>query len=226
MSAKTFYIKGFDGLRAVSIIMVLCTHFGVYDNWSHTGWVNSLTHSITGSVGVTVFFVISGFLITTLLLNEKQRKGKINYKNFIIRRFLRLLPTLLLFYLVLLFLMYCGMLDIKPIAVLMSACYVYNYVPNPFYFSELGHTWSLAVEEQFYVFWPWVIVGFRKKGILLLAAVLILVSLIAIYVVPGIRIVYQNEPTLYWRSISCRPFLFSGHSAYHDWRRNGNIKFL
>lgn len=193
MSAKGFYIKGFDGLRAISILMVLCTHLGLYDSWELTGWQFGLSNSISGAAGVNVFFTISGFLITTLLLNEKKRTGTIGYKNFIIRRFLRLLPTLLLFYAVILFLIITGSLDIKISALLISFCYAYNFVPNRLYYSELGHTWSLAVEEQFYVFWPWVLYFFRKNGLLVIAATLFFLALVAIYFVPNIRVEFHGR---------------------------------
>ncbi len=194
MSAKGFYIKGFDGLRAISILMVLCTHLGLYDSWELSGWQFGLSKSISGAAGVNVFFTISGFLITTLLLNEKTRTGTIGYKNFIVRRFLRLLPTLLLFYTVLLLLILTDNLDIKISALLISFCYAYNFVPNRLYYSELGHTWSLAVEEQFYIFWPWVIYFFRKNGLLFIAATLFFLALVAIYFVPSMRVVFHGRP--------------------------------
>lgn len=193
MSAKAFYIKGFDGLRAISIIMVLCTHLGVYDSWSITGWPFSLSNTISGAAGVNVFFTISGFLISTLLINEKARTGTIGYKNFIIRRFLRLLPPLLVFYSMVLLLIFTGNLDIKLSALAISFCYLYNFVPNRLYYSELGHTWSLAVEEQFYVFWPWVIFYFKKNGLLITASLLFILALLAVYFVPDIRVNYHGK---------------------------------
>jgi peptidoglycan/LPS O-acetylase OafA/YrhL len=103
---KSSYIRGFDGLRAVSIVFVVLTHLGVY-SMMPPGILSSsrFTMLVNGTTGVNFFFAISGFLITTILLKEKQTTGKIHFKNFFIRRFLRLLPTLLVFYLTILILM-------------------------------------------------------------------------------------------------------------------------
>jgi peptidoglycan/LPS O-acetylase OafA/YrhL len=190
------YIKGFDGLRAISIIFVLCAHLGVYDSLSVTGWPFLLGETISGMAGVNVFFTISGFLITILLLNEKARTGTIGYKKFIIRRFLRLLPPLLCFYLILLLLIFTGNLDIKISAVVISFCYLYNFVLRELYYNELGHTWSLAVEEQFYVFWPWVIFYFKKKGLFVTTSLIFMMALLAVSFVPDIRVNYHSRSYL------------------------------
>jgi peptidoglycan/LPS O-acetylase OafA/YrhL len=190
---KPFYIRGFDGLRALSILMVVLTHLGVYDALPENSFNKNLLNTITGTVGVTIFFSISGFLITTLLMNEKYRTGTISYKNFIIRRFLRLLPTLIFFYLTVLYLIISGQLDIKYTALLISICYLYNFVPARLYFSELGHTWSLGVEEQFYVFWPLLMLRFRKNRILIIAFVLVILAIIITTIIPYVNFVYKNK---------------------------------
>lgn len=99
------YIKGFDTLRAISIAMVVTAH-SLPNLWiqDHRIW-----YLISGDTGVLVFFVISGFLITTLLLKEKRMNGIINLKKFFARRFLRLLPPLVIFYLAILVLMTTGL---------------------------------------------------------------------------------------------------------------------
>ena len=81
--ARFGYIPGLDGLRAIAVLLVLIAHVGG-------------SHIIPGGFGVTVFFFISGFLITRLLLAESDKKGGIGLKAFYIRRFLRLLPALYL----------------------------------------------------------------------------------------------------------------------------------
>ncbi|MEO8149570.1 MAG: acyltransferase [Bacteroidia bacterium] len=192
-----FYIKGFDGLRALSIIMVMLTHLGAYDVLLRDDFTQRIWHSISGDVGVNIFFVISGFLITTLLLREKLQTGKISYRNFIIRRFLRLLPPLVFLYFIIFVLMITSQIDYRPYALFASIFYCYNFLPNKFGLSELSHTWSLAVEEQFYIFWPWVVLLFRKNGILITALLFILLALITINVIPGLEILYQNEIHLF-----------------------------
>ncbi|MCB9194882.1 MAG: acyltransferase [Flavobacteriales bacterium] len=144
------YIKGFDTIRALSISMVILAH-SLPNFWLQE---SRMWRLISGDTGVLIFYVISGFLITTLLLKEKIATGKINLKLFFIRRFLRLLPPLFIFYLLIVTLMLGGYLHPNYIALLFSVSYLYNFVPNKYYTPELGHTWSLALEEQFYLTWP------------------------------------------------------------------------
>ena len=80
--ARYGYIPGLDGIRAIAVLIVIIAHFG-------------LTNLIPGGFGVTVFFFISGFLITRLLLAEARTKGKIHLKDFYIRRIVRLYPALI-----------------------------------------------------------------------------------------------------------------------------------
>lgn len=193
MQTSGFHIKGFDGLRALSILLVLFTHLGWYDALPDNYFFNALEQSITGMVGVTMFFTISGFLITTLLLREKAKNGTINYKHFIVRRFLRLLPVLVLFYFTMCILILTHQLNISWVAFFISVFYGYNFVPNRLYFSELGHTWSLAVEEQFYILWPWVVLFFKKNGLLLVALFMLALAILALIVLPTYRITFNGK---------------------------------
>ncbi len=143
---KTF--GALDGLRALSILAVLWHHtYEVPTGWRATG---------RGFLGVDLFFVISGFLIVTLLLRERDRRGAISLKGFYIRRLLRIFPVYygLLFALSLLFLtvgknanMRAGFFDDLPWAL----TYTSNWAGLSTF---LAITWSLSAEEQFYVFWP------------------------------------------------------------------------
>src|SRR6478736_3136469 len=80
---KHTYYPALDGLRTIAVGIVLCAHGGV-------------TYFRSGGVGVDIFFVLSGFLITTILITEQGRTGSINFRNFYARRFLRLAPALVL----------------------------------------------------------------------------------------------------------------------------------
>lgn len=137
-----------DGIRALSILLVITAHMG-----------DSVWNPVHGAHGVTVFFVISGFLITTLLLREESRKGRISIRNFYIRRIFRLLP---LYYTALL--LYSGVIlglgfrDDQG-AFVAKLPYYLTYM-NEFGPSAIfGHTWSLGVEEKFYLLWPLLIFG-------------------------------------------------------------------
>lgn len=149
---------GLDGLRGVAILLVLLSH----------GSVPGL--AAAGNTGVTVFFVLSGFLIATLLLEEADRSGRINVTAFYRRRVRRLLPALFAMVAVvaLLSLLVPGYTDRG--MVLGSLLYFGNWVraggdPGA---GALGHTWSLSIEEQFYLVAPFVVIALRRRPRLLL----------------------------------------------------------
>ena len=177
------YIKGFDTLRAYSIALVVITHMGWVDKLSLDG----LALLFSGGTGVQIFFTLSGFLITRILINEKERFGKIDFKIFFIRRFLRLLPPLIIFYIVIAFLMHHEMIQTTRLGLLFSFLYLYNFVPNVSYYTvELAHTWSLAVEEQFYLMWPFVINRFKKiVSVNVIIPIMIGLCILAHYLLPG-----------------------------------------
>jgi len=175
------YIKGFDGLRAISIIMVLLAHLELYSPFfeRHPQY-GRFIYLFSGVVGVNIFFCLSGFLITWLLVNEKRTYGNINFRRFYIRRFFRLLPPVLIFFLLLVPLVLLHVLDISKWSILLSFMYLYNYVPDIWYSAELGSTWSLALEEQYYLCWPFVIGFFRNRSKLFLSAfVVVLLCIVA-----------------------------------------------
>ncbi len=144
-----------DGIRAMAVIFVLIAHSELIP---HTG--------VGGPVGVSVFFTLSGFLITTLLLEERQVYGSIKIGGFYRRRFLRLVPAMVacvVLALSILLIYGYGFADWK--LELGTLTYTANWVSMGGYpnlgplgnTSPLGHTWSLAIEEQFYLVWPLVV---------------------------------------------------------------------
>jgi len=156
-------IASLDGLRALAILLVLSSHLMA----SFTARLPYL-----GNFGVRVFFVISGFLITTILVAEFEKTETINLKRFYFRRTLRIFPAYY-FYISVIFV--CKILGIYqiPLADFGSALtYASNYFPTVSW--ELGHSWSLAVEEQFYLIYPGLIVllGLKKIRRVLIFVVL------------------------------------------------------
>lgn len=156
------YRPALDGVRGVAILGVLAFHTHHLFGWSLLKG---------GNAGVDIFFVLSGFLITALLLEEWEQAGAISLKSFYWRRALRLVPALLILLTVLYFLS-----DIlfkateaddtrrgMPIAFLYA-----SDVALAFFNIRLGalqHTWSLAMEEHFYLIWPLLLLGALKLGI-------------------------------------------------------------
>lgn len=153
---KSGYIPSLDGLRAVSILIVFASHAG-------------LGHIVPGGFGVTVFFFISGFLITTLLCREYDRHGRISFRAFYIRRVLRLIPpllcTLAAAYLLLAAGVAIGGFDWATVLSQLFFFYNYLYIYGP---SEtvqgLGVLWSLSVEEHFYILWPLTFLFFAARA--------------------------------------------------------------
>jgi peptidoglycan/LPS O-acetylase OafA/YrhL len=139
------YIPALDGLRGIAILAVMVFHS---EN-------NSILKG--GFIGVDIFFVLSGFLISRILTREYQKTGSIDLKNFYWRRSLRLLPALILLILAFLITSIGIGIGIKHsiIEALISLFYISNWVRafKIYSLNFLGHTWSLAIEVQFYLIW-------------------------------------------------------------------------
>jgi len=176
------YFSHIDGLRALAVMAVVLFHF-------------DLAGFSGGYVGVDVFFVISGFLITRLILRELERNGRFSFSNFYLRRIRRLFPAL---FATLLLSLLVAVVMLSPdrlfrfSASMLSAIFS---VSNIFFWSESGyfdtdaitkpllHTWSLGVEEQFYLIWPAMTVGIfvLTRRVFTTIALVGLVSLAANY---------------------------------------------
>lgn len=138
-----------DGFRALSIGLVLFAHCVIYAN--HAEWLRQLG-TASGSIGVTFFFVLSGYLITSLLIKEYRTTGTVSLAHFYARRGLRIVPAYGAFILVLLALVLCGLLP-RLVArdAFISMAFARNLVGRT---HETAHLWSLSLEEQFYCVWP------------------------------------------------------------------------
>ncbi len=189
-TGRSSYLPGLDGLRALSVIAVLIYH-------ARPEWLPG------GFLGVEVFFVISGFIITRALLGEWQEHGRIHLTSFWLRRARRLLPAV--FLLLAVVMAYVAVFQPDEVFdlrkdVIAAIAYVTNWhliLGNQSYFdsfarpSMLRHLWSLAVEEQFYIVWPILLSFglpiFRQKGL----AVLIIAGIAASAI--GMALLY--DPT-------------------------------
>ncbi|MFC4721201.1 acyltransferase family protein [Geojedonia litorea] len=192
------YIKGFDGLRGLSILMVLQTHLGFGSKLFEYDFITVRTWMLfSGNTGVQIFFTLSGFLITSILLSEKL-KHKVSLKNFYIRRFLRLLPPLIIFYVIIALLMKFDLISYSLAGFAYSFFYLYNFVPKEFYISELGHTWSLAVEEQFYLTWPFIIYYLKTKSIVAITLFVILLCTLFLIVYNEFEFIKNGFNPLRW----------------------------
>ena len=189
MENKTKYIKGLDGLRALAVVMVLAYHL-------------KSPFAKSGLLGVTVFFVLSGFLITRILITEIEETHTIDLKNFWVRRIRRLIPAVLSMAVVIIFVSAVvnrvvftkGCKDfVASVLGFNNWWQIFNKVS---YFEAAGapspftHCWSLAIETQFYLIYPLILLGIyklaksrgegRAKRGLLFAGVTLLLALISV----------------------------------------------
>jgi peptidoglycan/LPS O-acetylase OafA/YrhL len=164
-------IPSLDGLRAVSILIVLLSHASGTVHFKQL----PLSHVwfAFGPFGVKVFFVISGFLITMLLLKEEKARGRISLGNFYFRRAFRILPVAYTFILTLAILSAAGLVFLPKYNLLFAATFTMNHVRQGSWLT--GHLWSLSIEEQFYLVWPLVflIAGAKVREWCCVAAVFI-----------------------------------------------------
>jgi peptidoglycan/LPS O-acetylase OafA/YrhL len=198
------YLPGLDGMRALAVVAVILYH-------TNNGWLSG------GFIGVEVFFVISGYLITLLLIGEHEKTGRIDLKQFWLRRARRLLPAL--FLMMALLMVYSAIFERDTLGklrgdVIAGVAYVTNWYQiwtGAGYtalldFAPLRHLWSLAVEEQFYLLWPLIMLALMRLGRrrlpeisrwLVLAAVLIAVVTALLYH-PGQIGTAEVAPEAYW----------------------------
>ena len=171
-------VPAFDGMRGVAVLLVVWFHSGLLHvfKWKPAG----------GFLGVDVFFVLSGFLITSLLLREQTKRRRVRLGAFYRRRVLRLYPAIVVFVIAYLVFTHALHLNVGRARSSIFALLFYYTNWKSIYWPPLGiafgHLWSLAIEEQFYLVWPLVIgvLGIRAR---LRTVVIVLVTTIAAIVI-------------------------------------------
>ncbi len=141
-------VASLDGLRALSVLIVMVSHTGL-------GWI------VPGGFGVTMFFFISGFIITTLLIREQVKRGHIAIRDFYLRRALRLYPALFVFVAVIVAVYAAMAMMPKTLGILGGFFYFMNYLvifAPANVLPQANHLWSLAVEAHFYLLYPWLFI--------------------------------------------------------------------
>jgi len=170
---RSDHMPSLDGLRAVSILLVMLGHL------SGTQGVPRINLGIGdyARLGVVVFFVISGFLITRLLLTEHVKKGRVSLKMFYARRSLRLFPASFAYIGLVAILWAAGLVFMHAGDFWHALTYTVNYMPVTSW--EVRHLWSLSVEEQFYLLWPFAFVALGPRRAMWVAAGVILLGPVA-----------------------------------------------
>jgi peptidoglycan/LPS O-acetylase OafA/YrhL len=217
MSHASNRIPSLDGLRCIAVSLVLFSHLLGTTGFLHppkTSWPYEF-----GNLGVKVFFVISGYLITNLLITELERTNKIHLGKFYFRRTFRIFLPFYFMIGVLILLGAAGLASITTKDVLHAVTYTSNYYSARSW--SVGHTWSLGVEEQFYLLWPAVLVFMgRRRGFHAAAAVLL--------ICPIIRLAYWHVYRLDgigYRFETCADAIATGCllAGAHEWLQGQSL---
>lgn len=167
------YIPSINGLRALSIAFVLFSHvryrnFGIYD-------------SPGGQIGVTIFFLISGYLITLLLINEEEKNNSISLKSFFFRRVIRIFPVYYFLLLTYFLLQSFSILHFSNESWITSLTYTKYFNLKNGNEWESGHFWSLSIEEHFYLIWPFIFKYQKKTRVLFAFLIILLITSIRLF---------------------------------------------
>jgi peptidoglycan/LPS O-acetylase OafA/YrhL len=195
---KTSYIPTLDGWRAVAICLVLCAHGSdsIRTAFARLGQDLSIPHGL-GLFGVQLFFGLSGFLITTKIIEDERRNGVFSLKSFYLRRAFRILPAAIGFLLLVALLSGLGVIDVSVGRWLSTLLFFANYstAHGSWY---VGHFWSLAVEEHFYFVWPFVflVLGSDRRRLMFVIA-----GIVSVAIWRAIDFKYRvtmSDPALFW----------------------------
>ncbi|MGN8072784.1 acyltransferase family protein [Mucilaginibacter sp. 22184] len=185
------YYNSLNGFRGISIILVVCYHLHLF-----TGTVTN--YIFNGRLGVGIFFVLSGFLITTLCLKEQELTKNLSLSNFYARRMLRIFPVAYLYLLIIIILNEIYKLGIPRFQFAGATLYLmdFSYFRSHSFTQILSHYWSLAVEEQFYILFPFLLKLNRK--LFLYSILFIVFALPVIYTVQEAFPVINYGPLYYF----------------------------
>lgn len=167
------YLPSLNGLRAISILMVIANHFRDEHFLSNNKLLKYIgIFAFDGSLAVGIFFIISGFLITTLLIEEQEIYGIISLKNFYVRRIIRIFPAYYLFLIVCFICEQVGYFKVPSLDWVTALTFTKQfYRKGPI---ELSVLWSLSVEEFFYLAWPFIFIRFKHNA--LTVAIILMVT--------------------------------------------------
>ncbi len=195
MSPGPRRIPSLDGLRALSITLVIFSHLLGTAGFPLGGRAFGAAGDV-GYLGVRVFFVISGYLITTLLLKEHGKTGTISLVGFYARRAFRIFPAFYAFIMAMAIADALGAISLRDRDVIHALTYTMNYHYERSW--ELGHLWSLSIEEQFYLLWPALVLLVKPRwtGQVALAMVVLapVMRAAALFVLPGSDVIMEAYP--------------------------------
>jgi peptidoglycan/LPS O-acetylase OafA/YrhL len=188
-------IQELDGWRAISVLLVIVSHLLSFRNLVQLNPAISRVVYLAGNLGVTVFFVISGFVICRLFILEEKKFGSVSLKGFYCRRAFRILPPLYIFLAAIALLLAAGLIRGRWEALPVAAAFLSDLdkIPKNWF---VEHTWSLAVEEQFYLIFPamWVLTPSRWRARVAAATFLLCIVSSLAATVPQFTFLFGTAP--------------------------------
>lgn len=169
---STRHFTTLDGLRGIAVLMVLCVHS-----------TDSFWDPLNGALGVSLFFVLSGYLITTLLLREKAETGTISLRKFYVRRIFRILPLYYVALAAFSILVLMFELGSRPNEYPSRLIHFLTFTNELASSGTFGHSWTLGVEEKFYLIWPFLMFAmplFRDHRMAVASSALLLTGVAAL----------------------------------------------
>jgi peptidoglycan/LPS O-acetylase OafA/YrhL len=242
MSKQKIYFPNLNGLRFIAAFLVIIHHIeqlksisNITPNWSHIPFI-----VIIGKLGVVLFFVLSGFLITYLLLTEEYSFKTISVRKFYIRRILRIWPLYFLVVILALFVLPDIHLFTLPgfekevihknffLKVFLYAVFFPNLVYAFAIVPYASHTWSIGTEEQFYLVWPVILKYFRKNRLLLMFSIIfIYLSISKILGLPYFDFIPHKITVIkYWSKFNIDCMAIGGIYAILLFQKSRFLKYL
>jgi peptidoglycan/LPS O-acetylase OafA/YrhL len=227
LPSKIPYLDGLRGYSILSVVVLHCTLSMRVPRWL----IPAKLMFGNGQLGVNIFFAISGFLITTLLVRERDQTGTISLRGFYERRIARIFPAAYTYVAAIAILTLIGILQLRPGAFLAASLFSWNYagllgLPAGTDAQVLNHFWSLSLEEQFYLFWPSCLLLFglrRSRNIALIAIVALPIVRLASYALfPGSRpqlteMFHTGVDQIFWGALAALAY----HKGAHlKWTKN------
>jgi peptidoglycan/LPS O-acetylase OafA/YrhL len=243
MSSKRIYFPNLNGLRFLAAILVLVAHVEQFKSLMkmENYWDGDLSIRPLSHIGVLLFFVLSGFLITFLILSEERKTGSIDIRKFYIRRALRIWP--LYFFVVLISLFVIPFITFFTIpgfsrdsvqsTIWLKLILFTLFMPNLVltllgFIPYAAQTWSIGTEEQFYLFWPVLFKLFRVNRLVLILAVLVTHWIIGEFIA-GIHadsLPYGSVLKSFWLTFQIDYMAFGAVFAYLLFSESKSLKYL
>lgn len=240
MKTTSIYFPNLNGIRFIAALIVIIHHieqfksiFGLKSLWETSQVIQSI-----GKLGVILFFTLSGFLITYLLLVEEKEKSTVNIKQFYMRRILRIWPLyFLIFFLAFFVLNHLSFFDlpnVNPVAASGSltfclfVCFLSNYFLASYgALPYASQTWSVATEEQFYLIWPWVL-RFTKNKLVSLIAVIVFVCAVNLFLLShySYDLSFRVKLLSFWKMFNIDCMAIGGIFAYLLFKKSVLLKFV